>query len=190
MKKVRSVVLCVFLSIASMTAFSQFTFGPKVGANFTNILNYTSIQPGMDVGIFFRLGESFYFQPELDYSFRSSSFKEDYEEIATHFKLKTHHLDIPLLFGYKFISNPNFNFRVFIGPRLGILVNSSLKESGKDPLSTAQIGGQLGVGVDVWRFTIDLKYDFSGSKYKSLVSNSWWKQNMFNLAFGFKILKN
>lgn len=195
MKKIfKHITLCVLLSMVAFTGYSQFTFGPQVGVNLSNINDRTKLAPGFDAGIFFRLGTNFYFQPEVHYSFRSSTFRGAFEEIENNFKFKTHNIDIPLLFGYKFIAFENFNFRVFIGPRLGILIDNSLKEPrNSNPLSKIQIGGQAGIGIDFWRFSLDARYDFSGTKYNSTVnenSSTWWTQNMINLVLGFKIIKN
>jgi hypothetical protein len=147
------------------------------------------MKPGFDAGIFFRVGKAFYFQPEFDYSFRRSTLKGAISELKENTRLKNHYFDIPLLIGYKFVDNPNFNFRVFIGPRLGILIASN------DPLykkeknrGLIQIGGRTGIGIDFWRFTLDVNYDFSASKYSS-TPVTWWKQNIFNIALGFKLIK-
>lgn len=193
MKKIRFFVLGILLIVLATPGFSQFTFGPKVGVNLSNVFNQDNIKSninvGFDAGIFLRIGDAFYFQPEVNYSFRSATFKDAITEIEDNFKLKTHNLDIPLLLGYKFINNPNFNFRLFIGPRLGVLIDNSL-DSNTDFLGKVQIGGEAGIGIDFWRFTFDVKYDFSANKYNNVTnSSSWLMQNMFNVALGFKILK-
>lgn len=187
MKKIlkRSALFLLLITI-TFPAFSQFTLGPKIGLNYSNIMNHTRFRAGMDAGIFLRLGGRFYFQPELDYSFRSSTFQEAWQEVESNLHLKTHYFDIPLLFGYKFIHNPNFNFRVFIGPRLGLMIDNSLGDQ-DGSLKTLQIGGQAGIGIDIWRFTLDFKYDFSANQYEAENNGEWWKQNMFNIALGFKI---
>lgn len=185
-----TIIFTLLFSTLSLISFSQqFSFGPKVGVNFTNVAQHSTMSAGADAGLFFRVGESFYFQPEVCYSFKSSTFKDAFDELEENFDLKTHTLDIPLLFGYKFFNNPNFNFRIFIGPRLGVLIGSTVHNENSD-LGKVQIGGQVGFGIDVWRFTIDLKYDYSGNKYNGTSENdTWFKQNMFNLALGFKIVK-
>lgn len=182
MKKATKYLFLIFFSFLTYSGFSQFTLGPKVGLNYTNIIGHSDYRAGMDAGIFMRIGTFFYFQPEFDYSFRSSNFKSAYDEIENNFRLKTHNFDIPLLIGFKFFSAPNFNFRVFIGPRIGVLIDNSLENNS---MKTVQIGGQAGIGIDIWRFTLDAKYDFSGNKYEG-TSDEWWKQNMFNFALGFK----
>lgn len=188
MKKIA--VLFAFLSL-SMISFAQVDFGVKAGVNFSNTVDRTTMQPGFDVGVFLRLGSPFYFQPEVNYSFRSSSFSDAFDEISDNFDMKTHNLDIPLLFGYKFINHDNFNFRVFIGPRVGVLISNNYNnQSDNNPFNLMEYGGQVGIGIDFWRFMLDVRYDFSTRKYDSILNNSTWlKQNMINISLGFKIVK-
>ncbi|MDR1182566.1 MAG: PorT family protein [Bacteroidales bacterium] len=184
----RLVSVAFFIAIA-VAGYSQFTFGPKVSLNFSNISQKTEMKPGFNAGIFFRIGRSFYFQPELDYSFRSSTLKKVAGELKENARLKNHYFDIPLLVGYKFVDNPNFNFRISIGPRIGILITNNTQTHGKDnAMGRVQIGGRAGIGIDFWRFTFDVNYDLSANKDNSTPS-TWWKQNMINIGLGFKILK-
>ncbi|MDL2307975.1 PorT family protein [Bacteroidales bacterium OttesenSCG-928-B11] len=183
----------LIITLISMTAFSQVSLGIKGGVNFSNSTDLnTSMKTGGDAGIFLRLGDPFYFQPEVNYSFRSSSFKNLLDvELPNNFDLKTHNLDIPLLFGYKFLDYENFNFRVFIGPRIGVMLDNNFnKETHHDYFTLMEYGGQFGIGIDFWRFTLDFKYDFSTKKYEPiLLDEQWLKQNMFNISIGFKFIK-
>lgn len=186
--QIKHILTIVFLTI-TITGFSQFTFGPKVGVNFSNFVDKTSMNAGIDAGIFLRVGTNFYFQPEVNYSFASSSLKGAWNEVENMSKIRTHYINIPLMVGYKFINNPNFNFRLFIGPRLGLLVGDNYSND-TDPLGTVQLGGRVGLGLDFWRFTFDAGYDFSANQPNpDYSSNKWWKQNMVCISLGFKILK-
>ncbi|MDR0367897.1 MAG: PorT family protein [Bacteroidales bacterium] len=185
---IKSILIIVFCGI-SLSGFSQFTFGPKVGVNFSNFVDKTSMNAGIDAGIFLRVGSSFYFQPEVYYSFSSSSLKEAWNEVENMSKIKTHSLIIPLMVGYKFVNNPNFNFRLFLGPRLGLMIDDNYDKD-TNPLGTVQLGGRCGLGFDFWRFTLDAGYDFSVNQPNpDYSSNTWWKQNMISISLGFKILK-
>jgi hypothetical protein len=184
----RLVLGALFIAITAM-GYSQFTLGPKVGINFSNISQKTEMKLGFNAGFFFRIGTSFYFQPEVDYSFRSSTLKGVLGELQEDARLKNHYIDVPLLVGYKFVDNPNFNFRAFIGPRLGILISTNVQTSkNNSPIGKVQIGGRTGIGIDFWRFMFDVSYDFSASKDK-YASSKWWQQNMIDISLGFKILE-
>ena len=185
MKTCKTFFLVLFLSVLSIPAFSQFTFGPKAGVNFSNLHKTTEFGAGADAGLFFRVGKRLHFQPELTYSFRTtsfmSSFYPDASDVAVAHKIEMHSLNLPLLLGYKIVNNPNFKLRTVIGPRLGLFLDE-VTQSGD-----VQIGGQAGIGIDAWRFTFDFRYDFSGTNYHR---NLWMEYNMFNLDIGFKIFKD
>ncbi|MEG1556140.1 MAG: porin family protein [Bacteroidales bacterium] len=184
-----AIIAFCLVCFAFLEGSAQFTMGPRVALNFTNFQKESKMQPGFDAGLFFRVGKRFYFQPEVNYSFKSSTFKDAVNEVETNYKLKNHYLDIPLLLGFKIVNKNNFNFRLFIGPRMGILLSKNFPtnyESG-----TLQWGGEAGLGIDFWRFAFDFKYDFSSNKVKNISAESatYWKQNMFVLSLGFKIFK-
>jgi len=191
MKKVTHVLLflAIFcLPLISVQAQSTFSFGIKAGANLSNFIKETDFEVGADAGIFFRMGKIVYFQPEVLYSFRSTTFKDIVDEAEENFKVNEHLIDIPLLLGFKIVNKENFNFRLFLGPRVGLRVGSNYKNI-DDIMGYAQWGGQAGIGFDFWRFTLDLKYDISASKFKEADSNTFWKQNIISAAIGFKIVK-
>lgn len=167
---------------------SAFCFGIKAGINFSNYINKSNMEPGGDAGLFLRAGRRFYFESGVYYSFRSTNFKDFKEEIQESFEIGQHFIDVPLLLGYKIVSRPNFNFRIFIGPRVGLRIGSNY-DNIDDMIGYAQWGGQAGLGIDFWRFTFDVKYDISASKFKEYDEDTFWKQNMFNMALGFKFKK-
>ena len=181
----KNILVAVFLMF-TMSGFSQFALGPKVGINFTNFANKSSMNNGVDVGIFLRMGKSFYFQPEFKYSFSKSSLNNSENDDIE--KIKNHYFNIPLLLGYKFINQRNFNFRLFIGPQLGFMAGNNY-DNEDNPLGTMQIGGQLGFGLDIWRFTLDCSYDLTANQPNTnLSSTQWWAQNKFCISLGFKII--
>lgn len=178
----------MMLSAVSVSAQSSFSFGVKVGVNFSNYISESNLAPGCDAGIFLRGGKRFYIQPEVCYSLRNTKFSEIIDEIKENNSLGQHFIDVPILLGYKIVNNPNFNLRFFIGPRFGFRIGSSY-DNIDDLIGYAQWGGQGGIGIDFWRFTFDVKYDISGTKFKEYDNDTFWKQNMINIALGFKIVK-
>ncbi|MBO4653932.1 MAG: PorT family protein [Bacteroidales bacterium] len=169
-------------------AQSDFSFGIKAGCDFSNYISKSNLEPGGEAGIFFRIGKGFYFQPEVLYAFRSSTFEDLKVELENNFKVGEHYIDFPLLLGGKVVNNENFNLRLFIGPRIGVRV-AATNDKLEDVLGMAQWGGQAGIGIDFWRFTLDVKYDISATKFKNAASREFWLQNIFNVALGFKFKK-
>ena len=90
------------------TANAQFTIGIKAGLNANNYRQLTDMKFGMEAGIFMRLGEGFFFQPEVNYSFKSSTFRDAVDEFNTNVQLKQHFIAVPALLGYHFINNALF----------------------------------------------------------------------------------
>lgn len=187
-KQGKRMILCAAFLAVTASGFSQLAFGPKAGINFTNFVDKTTMNEGVDVGIFLRLGKTLYFQPEFEYSFNSSYLKDIWEGDDFD-RIETHYLNIPVMIGYKLLNSSLFNFRFFIGPRIGFMVKNNFSEN-ENPFGTLQIGGRVGLGIDIWRFVLDGCYDFSGNQPNSdLESTKWRKQNKFCISLGFKLFK-
>ncbi len=195
-----SCVLILLLGVSAYQAQAQFTIGLKVAGNGTNYRNLTQFSAGVDAGIFMRMGDQFYFQPELYYSFKSSNIQDVssfVSEVRENQRLKQHFVDLPLLLGFHFINNENFKVHLFLGPRFGFRVGSNLKEI--DPLvdegGNLQWAGQIGFGFDFWRFTLDARYDLAVDKLMKKTNadgtstDRSWMQNMIVLSLGFKFIK-
>ena len=178
--------LCLPLFAAK--AQSSFSLGIKAGANLSNFIKESDFQVGADAGIFLRIGKMFYLQPEVLYSFRSTTFEDMVDEAGDNIKAKNHNIDIPLFLGFKIVNKENFNFRLFLGPRVGLRVGSDYKDI-DSIMGYAQWGGRAGVGFDFWRFTLDLNYDISATKFKEYDNKTFWTQNIISAALGFKIVK-
>jgi len=174
-----------------------FTFGPKVSVNFTNV-NFskdqkTELLPGVDAGLFFRFSISrLYIQPEVNYVFKSTKFKDAWEEINTNVKYKTHNIGVPVLVGLHAVNAKNFKLRIFAGPEVNIRLDDNIKELGSKELwSSFKYGLQAGVGVDIWRFTVDASYSFLACKnLDELRSNiKFSNNNILKVGVGFKFIK-
>lgn len=172
------------------TANAQFSLGLKVAGNAANYLDLTNKKIGLEAGIFMRFGDRFYFQPEVNYVLKSSTFKDAVEEVADNIELKQHFVSVPALLGYHFINNDNFKFHLTIGPRFDFKIADNLGDSGW-ATSPIQWGGQVGIGIDFWRFTLDVSYSISADrfKYTSTSEPNTRLTNMFIASLGFKIVK-
>lgn len=164
---------------------TAFTGGIKVGINFSNYIKKSNMLPGGEAGLFIRAGRKFYFEPAVMYSFRSTNFKDLKNEIKESFEVGQHFIDVPLLLGYKFVNNRNFNFRIFFGPRVGFRVGSDY-DNINDLVGYAQWGVGAGIGIDFWIFTFDVKYDFSICKFKEYDEKTFWEHNLMNAVLGVK----
>jgi len=191
-------VLFLFLfSLSGNISAQLFTLGPKVSVNFTNV-NFskgekTALLPGVDAGLFFRFSISrFYIQPEVNYVFKTTKFKDAWNEIEANFKYKTHSIGVPVLLGCHAVNNKNFKFRIFAGPEVCIRLGDNIKElANKELWSSFKYGLQAGLGIDVWRFTIDASYSFLVCKNLDGLHSSikFSNNNIIKVGVGFKIIK-
>jgi len=155
-----------------------FAFGPKVSINFTKSKNNVfpkKYGTGADLGLFFRLSPlRLYIQPEIIYQIRNTDFNDIWNNTEI---FETHHIDIPIFIGIKAINFKLIKLRFFAGPEFNIrLKNNGLSYYGY------QLGFQAGLGLDLWRFTIDAGYSFLGH----VCTNNKIYSNMFKVGVGFK----
>ena len=89
-----------------------------------------------------------------------------------------------------------FKVHLFLGPRFGFRIGSNLKDI--DPLldedGNLQWAGQVGFGFDIWRFTLDARYDLASDKLfkqskDGQSNNKSWTQNTIIVSLGIKFIK-
>ena len=193
MRKLSIVVLVLFALaqfLNNVSAQSQFSIGVKVAANGSNYKDLTKSKCGIDAGVFMRFGTNFFFQPEVNYAFKSSTFKDVINEISTNSNLKQHFISVPALLGYHFINRDNFKFRLTLGPRFDFKLKDNIEGSNWETNSLIW-GGQVGVGIDCWRFTLDLNYCLAADNFHNSEKSSseTHRSNIFSTSLGFKFIK-
>ena len=200
----RTIALLLFLFIgvtSSLSASSSFlnknkrgaesfSMGPKASLHFNKIYlneNFrSSFEPGFELGLFFRIGNRFYFQPELLYSFRTFDFDLMLDEINTNIEAESHYVVLPLVLGIKILNGTSSNVRIFGGANLGyrISTNCEYVEQLMNPL---EIGYEVGFGIDIWRLTLDFGYNaFYSKSERKEISDGAICQSVYNLGIGFK----
>ena len=182
-------VLALNLSTIA-TIRAQVSLGIKVAGNMTNYKKLTNRDFGVEPGIFLRLGQNFYFQPEVNYVFKSSTFDDVVNEISTNVKLKQHFVSVPVLLGYHFINKDNFKFHLTLGPRFDFRISDNIEGSDWQA-SSLQWGGQVGLGFDFWRFTLDASYCLAADNFHNEVTTVTQTKlsNVFLVSLGFKFIK-
>jgi hypothetical protein len=172
---VKRIILISSLAILFVNLSAQIDFGIKGGLNISNIkasevlTDDYRINPaasgnlGYHIGGFLRASLlGIFIQPELYFSSISSEYKvEDFsgsgtvQELA---KQKIGRMDVPVLVGIKLRT-----FRLGLGPVGSIIVanKSDLPDltGYEEILKSATFGYQLGAGADIWKISIDLRYE-------------------------------
>jgi len=204
----RLTLVTLFLLIAGLS-FAGLDLGIKAGYNAnklsTNIDSISSqFKSGMQIGVFLRAGKRFFVQPEFYYSLQGAQyiFNDPSHTGSWDQKVTIGSLDIPLLLGFNLINGKKISFRVDVGPVASFIVNKKVKDMNSvtgGPLTTSSINSinwyiQAGLGVDLWMFTFDARYQGGLNDVISSVETGkqTWdfssRNNVFQLSLGFKIL--
>ncbi|MBO3698671.1 porin family protein [Roseivirga sp. E12] len=194
------------LIIASMLMFTvlganaqKINFGPRVALTSTTIdfkdpvTNFTEgdAQVGYQFGVFLRaklLG--LYIQPELLFS-KTSSVLDVLGGGGGSVDFDFNKIDVPVMVGYKL--GP---IRLQVGPSFSFLTSAESTDAGglvedvKDNYNSATVGYQAGIGLDILKFVIDVKYEGNLTAFADALPagvNSDQRQNQVVVAVGFKL---
>ena len=153
-------ITALLFSVSSMALFAQNgnSFGIKGGLNYNANGDYfesigdNAEHPdrniGFHLGVFGKIGNQFFFRPELVYT----STKSDYNSDA--FTMKK--IDAPLLFGVKVLGPVS----VFGGPALQYILDTEFDGiSISDVDNDFSVGLNFGIGLNLGKIGIDLRYE-------------------------------
>lgn len=205
MKKL-AVIALFMVSVLSAGA-QVFSFGVKTGYNVTlptditigELGNAFSIKNGMQhgfhVGLFGRIGYRFHVQPEVNYSYSNYHIATSYADVRQ-FTIST--VEIPILAAYSAVNTNMFKLRFMAGPKFSINAGSTkpkAEEEVVEVIRDARIGLDCGLGFDIWRVTIDVRYNLMPDLYKrqDKETNANIKNkvlNTFQVSFGFRLFGN
>lgn len=199
MKKLLLVAaICLFSSALFAQLASPISLGIHGGLVSTKVdTDLSSIKEnsenGMMLGAFARINiNKWYIQPELNYVKRKSSISQTVPMIGSvSADIETKSIDIPVLLGYKLVKLPMFKLRAFAGPVASFSIDDNLKDfvtDGADDfnpkMKDAVWNAKVGAGVDVWKLTLDVDYEFGLTD----VSSEFLKKNkMMNVTLGFRL---
>jgi hypothetical protein len=187
-------ILLISAGMASAQVIPSFSFGAKAGANFSafpaNGKYDNSSQAGYLGGVWARFGAlGFNFQPELYVTSKNLNVKDD---AGNENKAKFTSLDVPLLIGTK-IGALGLGGRFYGGPVFSFTVNrdQSANEAAAKIVGLnykdANYGVQLGAGVDIKDFSVDLRYEGGLNKLSYGPGYSHTRVSIFSLSLAYKI---
>lgn len=138
-------------------------YGIKAGLNYNANGNYfKSIEAnakhpdrnvGFHIGVYGKIGDRFYFKPEVVYSQTKSDYGDD--------AFKMQKIDAPLLIGAKIIGPVS----VFAGPSLQYILDSKFDGiSVKDLENDFTVGANFGIALNFNGFGVDVRYEKGLSK--------------------------
>ncbi len=150
---------------------------------------------GYIVGVFARIGNKLFFQPEIQYRVRTSNF--DFGDVAKsvykdEIEVKYKTLDVPLQLGFNIVKLPIVKLTMHAGPvaSFKLAEDTSLKnevanfdiDKFKDYKSFVW-SGQVGIAADIMNFTLDVSYE----KGLSDLSKHIGKNDLVLVTLGFKL---
>lgn len=170
----KKTLLILVVALIGTTAFSQAGsgFGIKAGLNYNGNGDYFNFaesafenpdkNAGFHIGVYGKLGNRIYVRPEIVYTSTSSGYNEG--------DLKIKKLDVPILVGAKVIGP----LHVFAGPAFQYLLDTEFDDISYDDVENDfSVGLNIGAGVNLGKFGIDLRYErgFSENEVNFINSN-------------------
>lgn len=201
MKKLLIISSLCFLAIGGTQA-QTLQAGMRLGLNRGTLstkipnINEGVVQTGYLGGVFARAGIlGFFVQPELMFTQRLGAF----ETASGNYTNTFNYVDANLMVGYSLLGIVRFN----LGPSYMMLVDVSqdadaaVKDPNfaKDKFNSSVLGLQIGFGVDLGKFCIDLRYDTNmGEIGKEVVingTNADYRTNssQYQFSLGYKFFK-
>ncbi|MCF8348036.1 MAG: PorT family protein [Bacteroidales bacterium] len=201
MKKLTLLMLLLFVS---GMMFAQFHIGPQIGYTSSKLTTNTSdikstFKSNFLFGAFARFGEKIYVQPEINWLTQGGIWEattDGTDPVKTEMTYKT--IQIPVSVGWRLIDLKLVNIRIFGGLSANIATDKKMKLDGitqdiKDADWNNMVWQyQVGAGVDVLMFALDLKYMGGlNNLYKGDIQYDGktlsTKSNLFMVTLGWKI---
>lgn len=193
----KKIALLSFIVIAfASNTFAQLNAGIKAGLNYSTVkaesgeIDESGIL-GYQAGVWARVGNSFYFQPELYIGSKGADleFTTANTTVRQSGKVRFTTLDVPLLLGTR-VGMDKLNLRFMAGPSLQFNLdkNENVFSQATNPdfykYEDFVTNLQLGAGVDVGNIAVDLRYETS---LQDINKSNGQRQNLIHLALGFKL---
>lgn len=226
MKKALLLLVVLFVTVTANAQF-DFCIGPKVGYQTLKLSTDKQIvksefSSNKTFGVFGRITiKKFFIQPELLY-YKSGKvlnvnlFGEDFGlsnlNPTPTLTINQSNMAMPVFFGWQFVNIPLIKMRANFGPVFYFAVGETkcsttlfgneTSVAVDSPVEEVTVGGAVGLGIDLWRFTLDVNYSLGlsdvidddlelhvpGNKEIPVKVNDDTRQNIFTVTLGFKIL--
>lgn len=182
----KKLIVVAIVTIFSMNTFAQnklFTFGLRAGVNLSQVAgNDLSLSSGgknfsfksndtraygFVGGIFMRFGKTIFIQPEILLSQKGGKFDvfEDGKSNGKSVNLKLTNIDLPVLIGvklgnvFRINAGPVATFRLSDSGNIGDSIKEYQGQSANEIFRDVVLGYQAGVGFDIGKLNIDLRYE-------------------------------
>ncbi len=178
----KRIMLIIGAAVISTALGAQMSFGPKAGLSHSKLriddsfntndgiyrYNTVDAKTGFHAGLFARVCVAgFFVQPEVLFTSAGGTVEVRSPNAVQEIReLNYNKLDMPVLAGKKFLGF----VRAEIGPVFSLMLsddarNTELVSEVKQNYNSSTIGYQMGVGIDISKVYIDLRYEVSLSKF-------------------------
>ena len=206
----KKLLIIAVIMLATGSMFGQFTIGPQVGYTASNLTVdhseiVNNIKSNFLIGVFARFGKKIYVQPEINWLTQGSILKfpslSNPNPVEQEIKIST--IQVPLSVGWRIINLKVVNIRIYGGVTANFVTNTTINTTNGDGMdyllpsdfNSVQWQWQLGAGVDVFMFALDVRYfggindimtkDITIDSETQTISS---KSNIFEVTLGWKIL--
>lgn len=208
----RAIIVLIILASYQISEAQFLSLGPKAGINYSNVLvdetftsegiDFTYATSEAEIGLAYgaygriKIGPVF-FQPELMFTQDRTEIEVsslNIDEIQT---LTINKMDIPLLAGLRF----GKTIKIMGGPVKSYVRSSKVKSPGnlwdsyRSNMEDATWGYQVGFGLDIGRFMLDLRYEDSVGDIttEATIGNETFvfdhRQEIFQITLAYQLLK-
>ncbi|WP_114938532.1 MULTISPECIES: porin family protein [Mucilaginibacter] len=192
MKKSILLIFSIFLlsiGVSKAQVIPSFSFGLKGGLNYStfpsNGVFNNDNKAGYQAGAWARIGGlGFIFQPELYFADKSVTVNNGGVSNKQSFKS----FDVPLLIGAK-VGALGLGGRFYGGPVLSFTTSkdNAFNDATALRYKDANYAIQVGAGVDISSFSVDLRYEGGLNKIPYGNDNSHTRVSLFSLSLAYKL---
>ena len=189
--RIITIIVFSFLFLAGNT-YAQLEIKPAIGINATSFSEdpsngETSANVGWQLGGTIAIGDKFYGEGGIFWTYRSNEYKSDADTIT--FNTEMSGIHIPVMAGYHLLGKGTgfIGLRVFGGASVLILTQVDALELTVDDFNKANWGVFLGAGIDVSILFLDVKYEWSLTDVSSVTSFNVGKAKTLFVTAGVRL---
>ena len=171
----RLLFITTILIINAISTYAQWcSLGVKAG--YSSILEQNqsykevfdisnNLQNGGHLGVYMRLGRTWFVQPEALYNYYNYQLTINSVEN----KHNIHTIEVPVLLGVHLVNTQMFKIRLMAGPKFNFNIgnlNDLTFDTFFQEIRDTRLALDCGLGLDIWRITLDVRYNIIQDIFK------------------------
>jgi hypothetical protein len=184
-----SITLCILFN-SSLVAGEFTSIGIKVGYNSSTFAGNdipgkgVSAQGGAAIGGFvgYTFNQRFSLRQEVLITIKGAKINTIGDVYLTNLFI---YFELPLLAKMTFLSEHRVQPNIFIGPAFGLTIMATNDVAVLEDIRSYDIGIVFGAGIDVWRFSVDVRFNIGLVNFDLSDDNIDLKNRTFSSMVGF-----